>query len=459
MPRLRFVAAALLAVVLATLVPTAAGASGSSPDSPYLTSDVDFGDCVELSTGTTVGLAELQARVPESVPVLSLTDQGIVFPGSDELGILITRVLECESITVTRGDRIRVQHDRHIAHVGTPVSTASLPASPYNLDGTNGADFNNYVFAYYTDSWIYRDAMRRAGVQNVASAKISLHDEQIDDCLVDRTATVRPRRRANNYGFVATGVIPDASCEPPVVPFVANWWSVRGDDAAVLSNAIPGQSAVFIDPAQTTIELVPTRRSQLDDVFGADSATADAFGVIGHIPDSDGVDLIATQAGTVGGPLDGASFTLQNFLAQPDPTTGELGFVPFFDPIDARVGLGPEVGDFLYDIDISATAITMAWNTTPDADLPPEAVPNDIYPPHVGALVGLTPEEAAASGIADEYWFDVDQDLTGLTFTVDGTQTLVPNVRIEGGSTLVISIPGGTSIGDGFDARILISSE
>ena len=54
-----------------------------------------------------------------------------------------------------------------------------LPATPFSNDGGNGADFNNYIFAYYSDSSIYRNAMRRAGVQNVAPARINMHDETV----------------------------------------------------------------------------------------------------------------------------------------------------------------------------------------------------------------------------------------------------------------------------------------
>ncbi|MEL6981753.1 MAG: hypothetical protein AAFO29_04955 [Actinomycetota bacterium] len=457
--RLRLAGALLAAILIATLFPAAADAGGRSHPRTA-TSEVDFGPCVELSTGTTVALSELQERVPESVPVLSLTEQGIVFPGSDQLGILITRTLECASITVTRDGRTRTQHDRHIAHVGTPVDTSVLPATPFNNDGANGADFNNYIFAYYSDSWIYRDAMRRAGVQPIGAARIRVDDHTVDTCVLDRTVTVRPfTRRSKDYGFTATGIIPDASCEPAVVPFIANWWSANRGQASVLSNNIPGQSAIFIDPAETVITIDPGRRSQLNDVFGADTATADAFGVIGAIPEADGTDMVITPAGKVGGPAAGLTFTLQNYFATPDPSTGDTVFIPFFDPIEATVGPGQEVGPYLYTFDITATAIEMAWDTTPDDELPPGAEPNDIYPPFVGSISGITQEQAAAAGIADEYWFDFDQDLTGVTFTVDTTKTLVPEVRIEDGDTLVISVPGGTEIGNGFDARILFAAE
>lgn len=297
MLRARTLTVSLTVALTAVLVPTAAGAT--APNTARA-SEVDFGTCVELATGSTVALSELEARVPGSVPVLSLTDQGFVFPGSDDLGILITRTLECDSISVTRNGRTRTQLDRSIAQVGTPIDTSVRPASPFSNDGGNGADFNNYVLAYYSDSSIYRNAMRRAGVRNVASARIAMHDETVDECVVDRTVTVSPRSLGHvNYGYTAAGIVPDAACEPAGVSFIGNWWSVRGGRVAVLSNRIAGQSAVFIDPSETTIAIDAGRRSQLADLFGAGSATADAFGVIGVIPETDGVDMIITPAGGV----------------------------------------------------------------------------------------------------------------------------------------------------------------
>lgn len=306
MSRLRLAAAFLVVVLISALAPSAVGAS-SSPQATSSsqatdasrTAEVDFGTCTEVSTGTTVALSELQERVPMSVPVLSLTEQGFVFPGSDDLGILITRTLACDSITVTHNGRTRTQRDRHIAHVGTPVNTAALPATAFNNDGVNGADFNNYIFAYYSDSSIYRSAMRRAGIRPVGAAEISMHDVAVSECVVDRTITVRPKTRRSNYGFTANGVIPDAACEPAVVPFIANWWTVRRGAASVLSNNIVAQSAIFIDPAETTITITADRRSRLTDVFGASTATADAFGVIGAIPETAGLDMIIEPLGPI----------------------------------------------------------------------------------------------------------------------------------------------------------------
>ena len=128
------------------------------------------------------------------------------------------------------------------------------------MDGGNAADFNNYIFGYYSDSSIFLNAMRRADIQPIARARIDMVDVTVDECVVDRTVTVQPRTRPqNNYGFTANGVIPLAACEPSVVPFIGNWWSVEDGEASVLSNNIAGQSAIFLSPADATITLVPGR--------------------------------------------------------------------------------------------------------------------------------------------------------------------------------------------------------
>ena len=301
MPGFRRATLVVSALMIAATTSGAAGATEAGSPRPSSPSEVDFGDCTELATGSVVALSELQERVPDEVPVLSLADQGIVFPGSDELGVVITRVLECDAITVTHDGRTRTQDNRHIAHVGTPVDTSVLPASPFSYDGVNAADFNNYILGYYSDSSILRSAMRRADIQPITPARIDLVDVTVEECVVDRTVTVRPSTGPqSNYGFTASGIIPLAACEPSVVPFIGNWWSAVDGEASVLSNDIAGQSAIFLTPADATITIVPSRNSQLTDVFGADSATADAFGFSGFIPRHDASAEIITKAGPVG---------------------------------------------------------------------------------------------------------------------------------------------------------------
>jgi hypothetical protein len=122
---------------------------------------------------------------------------------------------------------------------------------------------------------------------------------------------------------------------------------------------------------------------------------------------------------------------------------------PFFDPVAGRVLPGPETdGSYIYDIDITRNTIVMRWNTDPAWD---------AFEPYVGAIGGTRQEVAAGLPIADEYWFTFGRDLTGLTFTVDTGSTLKAIVRVEDEHTVVVSVPGGTTIGDGYDAVIRVT--
>ncbi len=150
----------------------------------------------------------------------------------------------------------------------------------------------------------------------------------------------------------------------------------------------------------------------------------------------------AGAAGEKTGRLGGAGFSLQNYFN----AGGEL--TPFFDQIDGTVESGIEIGeDYIYDIDFRNTNIVMRWNKD-------EAF--DIYEPYVGAAGGLSKEEAAAAPIADEYHITFDRDISDLRFSVKPNAKLQPNLRIEGTNTLVVSIPGGTEIGDGINTKIKV---
>lgn len=263
------------------------------PEVAAVATEVSFGECTELSTGTVAPLAALQEELPEGVTALSLTAQGTVFEGSDDLGVLITRTLRCDEISVSQGGDPVAGGEQHIAHVGTPVDASALPAAPYNNDGVNGADFNNYIFGYYSDSEAYVDALTSAGVTGAAVGEITMTDEAAGDCVVNRAVTVS----AAEFSFDATGDIPDASCEEPVVPFIANWWSVTDGAVAVASNNIAGQAAIFIDTTATVVNIAPTGDG-MQRIVGADAVVADAFGVIGLIPPSgDASTMTITAAG------------------------------------------------------------------------------------------------------------------------------------------------------------------
>jgi len=269
--------------------------TGTDTEAVGATSEVSFGECTELSTGTVTPLAALQAELPDGVTALSLTAQGTVFEGSDDLGVLITRALRCDEIAVSQdGDPIAAG-EQHIAHVGTPVDASVLPASPYSNDGVNGADFNNYIFGYYSDSEAYVDALTSAGVTGAAVGEITMTDTPVEDCVVNRAVTVS----AAEFSFDSEGEIPDAFCEEPDTPFIANWWSVSDGSAAIASNNIAGQAAIFIDTAATTVNITPTGDG-MQRLVGADPVVADAFGVIGLIPPSgDAPTMTITAAGAL----------------------------------------------------------------------------------------------------------------------------------------------------------------
>lgn len=274
---------------------------------PYSASNIDFGDCIELTLGHIVPLARLQARVPAPVKVLPLSAQKVFpqRPGADKLGVLILRANSCDFITATLANgRTVTDRNKRFAHVGTAVNTSLFPPSPFSKDGDNAADFNNYAFGYYTDSWAYLSAM--SGSFPGSWAQIDWVDTPVSNTTIDRRVSVYPRgpqRTARAYGYSASGRIPDVRKNPTVVPFVANWWDVTDGVVGVLSDNIAGQAASFrnlTDPAQA-ITITPTCNSQVGDLLDGDSVTADGIVLIGFIPETNGTDMVATPAGPVEG--------------------------------------------------------------------------------------------------------------------------------------------------------------
>lgn len=268
----------------------------------YGSSEVEFGDCKELALGTVVPLASLQAMVPSNVKVLSLAEQGFDFEGSENLGNLLVRTLECEFIEVTfSAGKCRgpfKQHNRHLAHIGTPFDTSTFPNSPYSTDGGNGADFNNYIFAYLTDSKYFLRAMRRAGIKDAGYAYITMTDKTVGDCQVTRTAEVQPRGKLSGYAYTATtGTVPDATCSTPDTPYVANWWMARGLNALILSNLIPEQVALFTN---ATVDIDASSGKTLAGLYGKEKTTADSFALLGFLPEADDiVDMKIQLAGLI----------------------------------------------------------------------------------------------------------------------------------------------------------------
>ncbi len=265
---------------------------GGAADEQAAAAEVTFGECEELALGSTVPLDALQAQLPDGVNALSLTDQGTVFDGSDDLGVLIIRTLRCDDITVAAAGGDEVSDGRFIAHVGTPVDASTFPATPYSKDGNNDADFNNHVFGFYSDSQAYVDAMDAAGIVGGGLADISVDDTEVGDCVVSRSISVD----AEAFGFDVSGEIPDATCSEPDTPYIVNWWTVDDAGTAVLSQEIPSQVALVIDPTETVVTVTPTGEL-LQQVVGTDPFVVDAFGVVGLIPATDDPSMTITALG------------------------------------------------------------------------------------------------------------------------------------------------------------------
>lgn len=225
-----------------------------------------------------------------------MTEQGFVFDGSDDLGNLLIPSLECDYISV---DGVGADSCvKHIAHIGTPFNTSNFPASLFAAEGTtNGADFNNYIFAYLTDSEEYYNAMIEANVVGAGLATISYDDASTEDCLLERTVVVEPSNGGDGgYGYTAVATaFPDPSCAQEDTPYIANWWSsTNNGDISILSNKIPGQAAVFFNLSETTTTLI-AMGDDLKTLFGGDNTTADSFGLGGFLPEvEDSPDMIIT---------------------------------------------------------------------------------------------------------------------------------------------------------------------
>lgn len=241
------------------------------------------------------------------VKVLSLAEQPSFpqRPGAERLGMLLLRFLNCELITATLASGRRVTDtNKRFAHLGTAVNASVLPVTPFNNDGGNGADLNNYALGYYTDSLVYLSAIRRA--LRASWARIDFVDTPVSNTTIDRHVSVDPRElqgTSRSFGWSASGRVPDVRKQPTVVPYIANWWSVSDSVAGVLSDNVTGQAATFqnlTDPAQA-VTIKPTNKSQVLDLFDSDAVTADAIVLIGLLPETSGTDMVVTRAGTVKG--------------------------------------------------------------------------------------------------------------------------------------------------------------
>ncbi|WP_325894603.1 hypothetical protein [Grimontia sp. NTOU-MAR1] len=192
-------------------------------------SDVDFSNCREIAGGIVVDKSEVSSLIPNDVSVNSLTDMGFEFDGSDNLGMLIIRSLQCEAIQVTDAKgRVKTDENVAVAHLGTPINTSNLPATTFNLDGVNGADFNIYTLSYQTSSRAYYGAMARMGMK---TAKFNKHmmNVQVDTtpgtCDVAQLSVNIPGNSDYSFSIFGEVVQATAECNPGGASFTANWWS------------------------------------------------------------------------------------------------------------------------------------------------------------------------------------------------------------------------------------------
>lgn len=268
-------------------------------------SEIDFSNCQELAGGVAVGKASLEAKVPDNVGVLSLTDIGFVFEGSDDLGILIVRSVSCESVTVTDSDGETATDENIVfAHVGTPINTSNLPATTYNKDGVNGADFNNYTFSYTTTSAAFMGAMERAGLQNVSLNQDIVHeliDLNPDECGISSLLINVPGD--DEFAFTVSGQVVEATaeCNPGGADFVANWWSIdENNQVTALSNEIFDQT--FADSATTDVFLTTRSGKEINNIIGSNSTRFTGFVNSGYIVSggTGNLDMVAEPLGEAG---------------------------------------------------------------------------------------------------------------------------------------------------------------
>ena len=264
------------------------------------TSNVDFSNCLEFAGGVPVSLAGLQQQVPDDIPVKSLTDLGFVFPGSDDLGVLIVRALRCDEIAVEfQSGGFARDLDRSLVHVGTPIFVDNLPPTPFSLDGNNGADFNNFTFRYYTDSRAFQKALRRGGFSNVTrSQRITFEDLDTDATQCGTAIRLIDVAGSDAFSIKVAGQVTEANaaCHVGTTDVVANWWNVQGRTVAATSNQIISQTLLTTVPE--TLLLVTEPDSVLGAITGGRVSTFSAFAFSGFIPSPEDVDMVIGPVGT-----------------------------------------------------------------------------------------------------------------------------------------------------------------
>lgn len=137
--------------------------------------------------------------------------------------------------------------------------------------------------------------------------------------------------------------------------------------------------------------------------------------------------------------LNGVFVTVANTFTVPGADRSEL---PYGNRTAGRIGPGVEVptsqSGFTYTIDVDGQGISMVWDTDNAAIDDIEGVQEDEF--------------------VDIYTFTFAEPiLAGLQAAAVASASLVPDVEIISDTELVVTTGPGTEIGDGFDARIVLS--
>ncbi|WP_163930602.1 hypothetical protein [Paraferrimonas sp. SM1919] len=256
------------------------------PEAYLTSSEVDFANCREIAGGITVAKSALTANIPSDVPVFSLTDMGFVFDGSDDLGMLIVRSLSCEAVQVTDSEgNQNLDENITIVQVGAPIDTSNLPATHFNYDGHNGADFNIYTLNYTTSSPAYFGALERAGFKN-ASLNTSITNQLVD---LDQEQCSNAYLSVNvpdsgDYGLTISGEVVEATeqCHVGGVNFIGNWWSKQDAKVAVMSNLVNDQT--YTETAGANVFVSSVAGSKLSEIMGSTMTRFTGFSGSGFLP-------------------------------------------------------------------------------------------------------------------------------------------------------------------------------
>ena len=214
--------------------------AGPAPAAVTLSSSfgVEFTDCSELASITTITVAKARTVVPASFTLAVDTGGGTPF---------VVRVAHCRAVSV----------DGNAPEAGT---VAQLGVSIVSPDGTG--DINNYTAWYYTTSLRLAVKLQLLGVP--AQWTPGLGYDVVQNSAT--TGTLRIDLAAGHPAFRVTAPVVEPVAA--AVPFQANWWIQSGTQRTRMSTPIP---ALRFGAAAAT--LTTPRVSQLGQVLDRSTAT------------------------------------------------------------------------------------------------------------------------------------------------------------------------------------------